>query len=124
MQIKISDQWLREYLNTNATPKQIQKHLSLAGPAVESVTKIKNKIVYDFEITTDRVDIASVYGLAREAVPILKQAGFKAVLKPINLAQLDKKITENLLIINDLQKLCPRKLAIVLDQVQVKSSPD
>ncbi|PIY70797.1 hypothetical protein COY88_03715, partial [Candidatus Roizmanbacteria bacterium CG_4_10_14_0_8_um_filter_35_28] len=70
MNIKITHNWLLEYLDTDATPYEIQKYLSLCGPSIESVTKIDNDFIYDVEVITNRIDYASVLGVAREAVAI------------------------------------------------------
>src|SRR3990170_3513813 len=80
MQILIPDSWLREYLQTDAKPKEIQKALSLCGPSVERMHKAGDDHIYDIEITTNRVDMMSVYGIAREAAAILPRFGHSAKL--------------------------------------------
>ena len=135
MNIKITHNWLLEYIDTEATPYDIQKYLSLCGPSVESVTKIGNDYVYEIEITSNRVDTASVYGIAREATAILNRFGFKTTLKKPQIASssFDKtsesevklRISRNDIALNikDDKKLCKRILAIVLDNVSVKPTP-
>src|SRR3989338_8078783 len=81
MNIKITHNWLTEYLETDATPDEIQKYLSLCGPSVERVTRVDDDYVYDIEITSNRVDMASVFGIAQEAVAILPQFKKRAKLK-------------------------------------------
>ena len=86
MNILIPDSWLREYLETDATPRDIQRCLSLCGPSVERIYEnkltTKNKDwIYDIEITTNRVDCMSVIGIAREAAAILHLFGIAAHLK-------------------------------------------
>ena len=85
MNIQILDSWLREFLDTNATPTDIASCLALCGPSVEKVEKYDQDWLYDIEITTNRVDMMSVMGIAREAVVILPQFGFKAKFKPLRL---------------------------------------
>lgn len=122
MNIKITHNWLLEYLDTNATPYDIQRCLSLCGPSIEKVEKIGNDYVYEIEITTNRVDTASVIGIAKEASAILPQFGFKAKLKTIN--PLIPQVADRFnLIIEDKNKLCKRILAVVMDNVTVKPSP-
>ena len=60
MDILVPDKWLREFLKSKATPKQIEKYLSLCGPSVEKVEKIDKDFVYHIEITTNRMDSAGV----------------------------------------------------------------
>jgi arsenate reductase-like glutaredoxin family protein len=70
--IIIQDSWLREYLDTSATPRDIQRCLSLCGPSVERIEEMSGETIYHIEITTNRVtDSASVQGIAREATAIL-----------------------------------------------------
>src|SRR5260221_1504967 len=83
MNIQILHSWLLEYLDTNATPAKIGEYLSLCGPSVEKIEKRGNDWLYDIEVTTNRVDMMSVYGIAREAAVILPQFGVKASLKPL-----------------------------------------
>lgn len=123
MNILIPHSWLSEYLKTNATPKNIADSLSLSGPSVEKVDKVGDDWVYDIEVTTNRVDMMSVYGIAREAYTILPQFGYKAQLKDYS----QKGITSNkildLKIINN-PKLCKRVLTVKLENVNQAKSPD
>jgi phenylalanyl-tRNA synthetase beta chain len=122
MNIKITHNWLLEYLDTDATPYEIQNYLSLCGPSIESVTKIVNDYVYDIEVISNRIDYASVIGIARESVAILPMFGKKAKLKKISLKE--PKISNELLSlsIKDPESLCPRKLAVIMN-VKVGQSP-
>lgn len=140
MNIKIVHSWLLEYLDTDATPEEIQKYLSLSGPSIEKLEKIKADYKYDIEILSNRIDTASVLGIAQEAVAILPMFGKKAELKfdPLKKYRfsqvLDKlepypssKRSESR---SDLKikiknpYLCSRFTAVVLDNVEVKPSPE
>lgn len=130
MNILIPDSWLREFLKTKATPKDIQKYLSLCGPSVERINKIGNEIVYDIEITTNRPDAMSVLGVAREAATILPRFGISAKLtqdpyttptSPFVLA--NKKEGSKKLTIKTKADLNPRFTSIVLTDVRVAPSP-
>lgn len=123
MNILIPDSWLREYLETNATPAQIKDCLSLCGPSVERVEKKENDFVYEIEITTNRIDMVSLYGIAREASAILPRFGIKAKLKPLNIPEIVPPGSDLPLTIRDPGKLCDRILAVVLDNVEPGSSP-
>ncbi|HZZ98580.1 MAG TPA: hypothetical protein VFG51_01475, partial [Candidatus Saccharimonadia bacterium] len=81
MNIFVPDSWLREHLETQATPEEIQKLLSLSGPSVERIHREKNEKVYEIEVTTNRMDSASVQGTAREAAVILSHSGMPSKLK-------------------------------------------
>ena len=73
MNIKILDSWLREFIKTKASAKQISDYLSLTSISVERLEKYKNDFVYDIEVTTNRPDLMSVIGIASEASAVLPQ---------------------------------------------------
>ena len=123
MNILIPHSWLSEFLKTEARPEKIGECLSLCGPTVERIEKTKDDVIYDIEVTTNRVDLMSVYGIAREASVILPEFGYKAKLKPYLKGQafesskkLEIKIRSNI-------KLCKRILAVKLEGVNLGQSP-
>ncbi len=132
MNIKITYNWLLEYLETDADPYEIGKYLSLSGPSVERIDKVDDDYVFDIEITSNRIDMASVFGIAQEAQAILPQFGKKAKLK---FNPLEKYTFENLkaepvptgkpldIEITD-KSLCARFTALVFSNVQIKPSPE
>lgn len=125
MDILISDKWLRTLLKTKATPKQLEKYLSLCGPSVEKVEKIENDFVYHIEVTTNRVDTASVYGIAREAAAILPRFKIPAKLKTLN-EKPKQKLVSKVSYINATvdSKLCPRFTAVLIKDVKISKSPE
>src|SRR3989344_637142 len=129
MNIKITYKWLLEYLETDADPYEIQKYLSLRGPTVERVDKIQDDYVFDIEITSNRIDAASVIGIAQECSAILPRFGKKAKLlhSPLtqyrSVEQILKNISAKLsltLKIADHQ-LAPRAIAVALT-AEIKAS--
>ncbi len=124
MNILVPDSWLREYLKTDATPKQIKEYLSLCGPSVERINTIKGEVVYDIEITSNRPDAMSVMGIAREANIILPRFGIEATLKINKLTNLPINQSKKLkLSVTTDSKLNPRWTSVVFDNVTIKSSP-
>lgn len=125
MNILISDSWLRDFIETKATPKQIGEYLSLCSQSVEKIDKVGDDFVYDIEITTNRPDCLSVYGIARELSAILPRFKIEAKLKELKFLKIPK--TENGLPLNiEISKkdLCPRFTALIYDNISIKSSPD
>src|SRR3989339_626053 len=125
MNTKITHSWLLEYLDTKATPLEIQKYLSLCGPSIEKVEKTQGgDYVYDVEITSNRVDTASVMGIAREAATILTRFGIKSAYKPPRL-EFSKQTAETGLPLDivDSKGLCKRIMAVVMDNITIKPSP-
>lgn len=112
-------------MDTAAKPTEIAKYLSLCGPSVERVEKISKDYAYDIEVTTNRIDCASVYGIAREASAILPRFGIKAKLKYVRNESKDfifaKKVSYLSAEVDE--KLCPRFSAVLIKNVQRSESP-
>lgn len=126
MNILIPDSWLREHIKTNATPKQLKDCLSLCGPSIERINTVDGETVYDIEVTTNRVDMTSVRGIAREAAVILPEFGIEATLLPFaaeteTLSTPKKKL--DISFKND-PDLCYRILALKISDITLKDSPD
>jgi len=126
MNILVPDSWLREYLKTKATPKQITDYLSLSGQSVEKLTQVKDDWLYTIEVTTNRADCLSIYGIARELSAILPRFGIKAKLKKlpeekIKIPKISKGLPLKVKIKNP--SLCQRFTAIIFDKIVLKPSP-
>lgn len=128
MNILIPDKWLRKFLGTKATPVEIAKYLSLCGPSIERIKKgVNGDNVYSIEVTTNRVDSASVLGIAREASAILPRFGVKATFKNINAKNINAKFdfknkVKYLDVVVD-PKLCSRFTAVLIKNVKIGKSP-
>ena len=124
MNISIPHSWLKDYLTTDAAPAKIAECLSLCGPSVEKLTKKGDDWIYDIEVTSNRVDLMSVLGIAREAAAILPQFGFQANLIGPTRSNLEVDQTRSFpLKVKVDQKLCPRFAAAVIGDVTIKPSP-
>ena len=123
MDILIPDEWLREFLDTPATPGQIGKYLSLCGPSVERIEKAGKTYIYHIEITTNRIDTASVYGIAREASVILPQFGIKANLKKLQPKTPEVSKQSLPLTIRPDKNLVYRTTGVVIDDIKNWISP-
>src|ERR1035437_2892508 len=121
MNIKILDSWLKEFVKTKATPQKIGELLSLSSISVERIEPYGDDFTYDIEITTNRPDLMSVVGLARETATVLKQNGIAAEFISPKLTKPQTPKTNLIEIIND-PKLVNRLCAVVMD-VKIGKSP-
>lgn len=124
MDVKILDSWLREHLKTKAKETDIAKALSLTSVSVEKIEAYKKDHIYHIEVTTNRVDMASVLGIAREATAVLPQFGFDAeyvetrLITPLPLPTKNKQTIE---IVHN-NTLVKRICGVILEVTQ-KESP-
>jgi len=123
MNILIPNSWLKDFLETNATPKQFADAMSLTSVSIERINKIEDDYVYDIEVTTNRPDLMSVEGIAREASAVLPQAGYKARFKEYKPANDFRTVSSSPLIsIQNDPELVNRISAIAIE-VKIKPSP-
>jgi phenylalanyl-tRNA synthetase beta chain len=68
--MKISPQWLRDFVDLDVNYHQLADDLTLAGIAVESVNGEGNATIFEMDFTTNRPDAMNHYGVARECSAI------------------------------------------------------
>ncbi len=68
--MKISPQWVREFVDLEVNYHQLADDLTLAGIAVESVSGEGDDAIFEMDITTNRPDAMNHYGVARECSAI------------------------------------------------------
>ncbi len=124
MNIKISDKFLREYIVTQASVDEIAKYLSLSGPNVESIQKRGGDFIYDIEVTTNRVDLMSAVGIARELSAILPRFGIEAKLKSIDFSDQPKIKKGVKFEIEADPKLINRVTGVVIGNIKNFKTPD
>ncbi len=116
--MKLSPQWLRDFVDLKVNYHQLAEDLTLSGIAVESVSGEGESTVFEMEITTNRPDAMNHYGVACEC-----SALYDLPLKPIAPA-LPKATGKSAFSIEIAEpSLCPRFTARVLRNVSIKPSP-
>jgi phenylalanyl-tRNA synthetase beta chain len=68
--MKISPQWLSDFVDLMVNYHQLADDLTLAGIAVESVSGEGEGAVFEMDVTTNRPDAMNHYGIARECSAI------------------------------------------------------
>jgi phenylalanyl-tRNA synthetase beta chain len=112
--VKLPIHWLQEFVDAPDDPAEVARRLASCGFAAESI----DGEVVDFEVTANRPDCLSVYGLAREAA-----VAFGRRLKPApgGLAP-DPSGPQPIRVVID-DRACAR-YALAVAAVTVKASPD
>lgn len=115
MTIKILDSWLRDFLKTKARPGEIAEKLSLTSISIEKIEKYGSDYLYEIEVTTNRPDLFSVIGIAREAAAILPQFGIEAEFIPLKTSKPEISKKESPIIIRSDAKIVNRVLAVLME---------
>jgi len=122
MDILIPDEWLREHVKAKVTQKNLAQKISLCGPSIEKISGKGKASVYHIEVTTNRIDAASVYGVAREVSAILPRFGIKAKLNPLPKIKLQKTNRIGMEIVAD-PNLTKRIMAVKVENIKNWETP-
>jgi phenylalanyl-tRNA synthetase beta chain len=127
MNIQILDSWLREHLKTKATAKQIAEIFSLTSASVEKTEKYNNDYLYHLEITSNRPDLMSVLGIAREASAALWHFGIEAIFMPLSVEKNPSPpaggVKDKLPLTVENDKSIVNRICAVVLNVKLKDSP-
>jgi len=118
--MKISLDWLREYVDLDNSAEEIAARLSNLGFPIENIEKSGNDTVLDVEITSNRGDCLSHIGIARELA-----ASYEKPLKipPADIQETSSSVEDLISIRIDEPELCPRYTARLITGVKVGPSP-
>src|SRR5579863_5348951 len=129
--MKLSPQWIREFVDLQVDDHRLAEDLTAAGIAAEGISGSGADTVFEMEIGTNRPDAMNHYGVAREAAAI-----YGLPLKPIEpkLPSAAKAASSAgssgttevgpFPIIVEEPELCPRFSAQVIRGTRIKPSPE
>ncbi len=125
MNILVPYSWLKDFLKTSASPQKTAEALSLCSQSVEKISRNNDESILEIEITVNRYDCLSIVGIAREAAAALSSSGIQAQFKPSSITALPEveKPRAHLEVEFRDKTICPRFSAIIIDQVEIKPSP-
>lgn len=118
--MKISYNWLLEYVDVKNSARAVAQWLTMAGLEVTSLEEKGKDSILELEVTTNRPDWLSVLGVAREVSAITGKRIKMPVVGNLTQAVRDKEIKVE---VHD-KLLCPRYTARIIDGVRVEPSPD
>jgi len=116
--MKISPNWLREFVALKVDDPRLAEDLTHAGIAVESVTDEGSNAIFEMDITTNRVDAMNHYGVARECSAI-----YDLDLKPIGPKLPQSKQATSFPVEISEPELCARYTARAIRDVRIEKSP-
>src|SRR6266496_1167145 len=117
--MKLSPQWIRDFVELRVDDRRLAEDLTAAGIAVEAMSGSGENTVFEMEIGTNRPDAMNHYGVAREASAI-----YDLPLKPLQ-PKLPAVSSKGDFAIEVAEPdLCPRFTARVLRGIRIKPSPE
>ena len=119
--MKISVEWLKEYVEVRESPEKLKEDLSRIGLLVEAISESNGVPVLEVEVTSNRPDCLSYLGIARELSALYR--------RPLRNPPTEEKLTiatelvPYRIEIRD-RDLCPRYVGLVMDRIRIAPSPD
>jgi phenylalanyl-tRNA synthetase beta chain len=119
--MKISLEWLKDYVDLQEPTGKLKEDLTMIGLVAESESESAGATVLDLEITSNRPDCLSHYGIAREIAALYgRQLRRVPAVRTLNLR---RERVPFAIEIRD-PGLCPRYAGLVMDGLRVGASPD
>jgi phenylalanyl-tRNA synthetase beta chain len=68
--VKVSLEWLKDFVDIQATPQEVAHRLTMAGLEIEGMETVGDDIVLEVNVTPNRPDCLSILGIAREVAAV------------------------------------------------------
>src|SRR3989338_831441 len=118
--MKITYNWLKEFVEFDLSPQELCKMLTMAGLETKVIESIDDDHVIEADLTPNRSDCHSVIWIARE-VSALTGGRFK--YPDISVKESDGDINSLISVAVEAPQLCPRYTARIKRGVKVKPAP-
>lgn len=120
--MRISPAWLKEFVSFDLAPAELAHRLTMVGLAVESIQGAGDQTVLELDVTSNRPDCLSHYGVAREVAALAGQDLQPLAASAVALQEMPVTAAP-LRVVLEAPEACARYCARVLDGVQVGPSP-
>ena len=64
--MRVPFEWLKEFININLSAEEVAETLTLIGLEVEAKERLDNDVIFEVNVTPNRPDCLSIFGIARE----------------------------------------------------------
>jgi len=119
--MKVSYNWLKEFVDITAAPEEIASRLALAGTNIAGIENGPHGAVIDAEVTSNRPDCLGMLGIARELGAIYRLPLKTVVPKPEESHA--AKASDAVSVKIEAPELCGRFTARVIRGVKIQPSP-
>jgi phenylalanyl-tRNA synthetase beta chain len=119
--MKISLNWLREYVDVDLPLREFLDRLIMIGLGVEGTEEIGGDVVLDVETYANRPDTLGHLGLAREVAAMLGRPLKERTWPVVEFASSTAELVDVQILDED---LCPRYCGLVVKGLKIGPSPD
>ncbi len=119
--MKISYNWLKEYVYFYLSPQELADRLTSVGLVVADIKPVEDDYCLDIEVTSNRPDCLGIIGIAREAAAA---TGGSLHLPETHFASVGTEISKIINIAVEEPVLCPRYTARLILHITVGPSPE
>lgn len=119
--MKISYNWLKEYVNFYLSPQELADKLTNAGLVVADIQSVEDDFCLDVEVTSNRPDCLGIVGIAREVAAVV---GASVQFPETNYTSTDIEVSKLISVAVEEPILCPHYTARVVRHITVKPSPE
>lgn len=118
--MKISINWLKNYITVNRSIPQLIESLDSIGLLVDNWEERDDDVILEIETYANRPDTLGHLGIARELAAV-----FGSTIKKQNwpLTEIEERTSENIDIQICDDKLCPRYCGIIVKDIEIGPSP-
>lgn len=119
--MKVSLDWLRDYVEINESVESLEAILTQAGFPVEEVRRVGEDWMFDVEVTSNRSDCLGHIGVAREIAAV---TGARLTWPEVALTETGEPVDQRVTVEDQAPDLCHRYTARLIDGVVVGPSPE
>ena len=119
--MKISLNWLKEFVDVGERPEQLRGRLTGVGLAVDALDKLRDDFIYEIDIATNRPDCLGHVGVAREVAAIY---GGLLRMPKFELLEGNQLATDVFSISIEDPDQCGRYCGRYIESVKIGPSPD
>lgn len=116
----VSWNWLKDYVQLDMPPQEVEQRLMMAGLNHESTAPVGDDLCIDLEVTSNRPDCLGHLGVAREVAVLFQQ---QLKLPAAQVAEGKSPVKDQTSVELNCPELCPRYTARVIRGVKIASSP-
>ncbi len=117
--MRVSFDWLKDFVKINATPEAVAERLTMLGLEIEALERIDGDVVFEVNVTPNRPDCLSIIGIARE---LSAAYGIPLTFPDLNVVSESKELDFNVEILES--NLCRRYAGRLVHNLKVGPSPD